>query len=662
MLNKKQCMNIAFTSLIVSGFIGCSNEPQLPVDSIKKADQLVAEKHYLEAIKRYEKLLKIVPNNKELQQKLNSAKDLYVDLMLNNIKRTFNSRPLHSLQAIKNSIEQSAKLELYMTKNTKSNYNDVKILLHSEENIVKNKISKFKDNINNSILSNNYSKIINNLIDLKKYNEDSINSSFYKSTLEKVDVYYINLITKLLDNDKLEDAKKIQHKYLNYNLNKNVEVILKNKIEDYLKVYNLINNSYQLILESRLEEVLNNVIELNEYKLTNKSLKQRLKKLNKKVTKEYINLVMNYINDNNIADAYSTLKQVMILNKNIKYTKTAKIVLENLYIKAKKYSKSGFIGNAYAIYTYIQEIDNNYKSTFILHRDLKDILKRNNIFKLATSEFVIAGNEKNAGARFTASLSSQLFRTKPKDIKVIERNRLKSILDELKLRDTGNLESLAQRGKIKGIDAFIFGDVIESSVDLQRRESTEQTMVQIGTRKINNNQFMLYMMSSDMDKKRWKNIPKEFIEEPVTQLVSYRKGKIKKTANLIISIRIVDITRGDIIAAKTFEDTIVVEDKYNDGVQLANIQNDPEDIASDRTILNELQNKMTAKLSEFILSQFKNRVQVQLDKADLYTSRREYDKAMEHVINAEIINMIKGVNNSETIKEIKYKLFKEILK
>ncbi|MEA2018145.1 MAG: CsgG/HfaB family protein [Campylobacterota bacterium] len=659
---KKHYINLSLFTAISTTFIGCGNEPKLPDETIKEIESLVSQNQYLKAIKQYEKILVTLPKNIEIQKKLKSTKELYVQTSLDSIKENYQRLLVHSIQEINKNIDMYKKLNPYLTSKTQANYDNLNKYFNNERQIVKDKILLIDKELTNAINSNLYDDAMKYVVKIGKYDSRLLNSDKIRLVNNKLDQYYFKVITSFLDSDKLQSAKEYYTKYLNYGTNKNQLKELEQKIQQYSVIDNKIKKSYQLLLESRVDEVFETIKVIYSYDIKNPILIKRLKQLNQKITKVYLNMSSDYLEAHNLFDAYATLVKVISLNKNVKHTKIAKKVLEELYKKAKIYADSRFSGNAYAIYTYIQKIDPNYKSVFVLHRELKDALIKSNILKIAASKFITPANEGSSGTRFTASLTSKLFKDKPKDLKVIERNRLQLILDELKLSETGNIESLAQRGKIKGLDAFIFGDVIESSVETQRRESSEQAMVTIGTRKINNSKFMMYMMSSDLDKKRWKELPKEFIEEPVTQLISYKKGKIKKTSNLIVSIRIVDIAKGDIIAAKTFEEKNTLEDKFNDGVQLANIVNDSEDILSDKTILNKLQEKMISNISAFILDQFKYREAIHLDKAEFYIQRREFDKAMEYIINAEIIESIKNESVSSVIKDKKYDLFKEIIK
>jgi curli biogenesis system outer membrane secretion channel CsgG len=362
--------------------------------------------------------------------------------------------------------------------------------------------------------------------------------------------------------------------------------------------------------------------------------------------------------------AYFSLLDAVKLKSSVKYTKIAKLVLEDLYVKAKEFKDMGLFGNSYATLTYIDKIDRNYKSLFVLKRDLKDSLLKDNVLKLAVAEFTMASNDKNSGTKFTAALTTELFKTSLKDLNIIERNRLNMILDELKLKDTGNLESLAQRGKIKGLNVFVFGDIMESSVETQRVETKISKKVQIDTRKINNNEYMMYMMASDMDKKKWKTVPEQFIKEPVYQILPYTKGKVTKTANLIVSVRIVDIEKGSIIAAKTIESQDVVSDNYNEGLDMeySNIKSDAEVIPSDKTLLNKLYKQLSSQVAQFVLTPFKQREIDQLTKADLKIQRREYNKAMEHIVKSLIIYEIKNKNIPQNVYDKEDKMFMEIIR
>jgi nitrogenase subunit NifH len=169
-------------------------------------------------------------------------------------------------------------------------------------------------------------------------------------------------------------------------------------------------------------------------------------------------------------------------------------------------------------------------------------------------------------------------------------------------------------------------------------------------------------MASEEKRKQWKTPPQEYLKEPVYQIVTYTKGEIKKTANLIVSVRIVDIEKGEIIAAKTLESQKIVKDEYNEGVEFAGIVSNPERIDSDKTLLNKLQKQMIDNITQFILEPFKAREQDLVQKVDLMLERREYNKAMEDLVNSMIISEIKNKTISKEVYKKEDNIFKEMLR
>lgn len=664
MINKKYLTGIILAGTI-AGFTGCGEQKvQIPA-SFNTGNSFFQKQDYKKAVEYYEMALKKAPMNKMISDKLAEAKRLYVKSETSDISSKLTTTKNHSIQNLTNFKNRLNSLTPHTNKTNSQKVTDLRNMVEKEIARTKKTIEKIKSEIDELVFTNKLEPAPEKLNLLAQYDSEVKNTKYYKDVLQKVDQYYVDHITDLLLSNQPDLATKKFLIYKKYNLNPDNIALVEGKIKKCRKINKLIDDGYKFINSFRINEALANVKELRTIEHENVSLKKKAQKLEKTLVRKLLSLAKESLDENQIFDAYFYILKASKVKSSVKFTTVGKALLDELYSKAKEYTSLGLDGNAYALYLYIQTIDPSYKSTFVLHRDAKDKLIKRNILKVAVSEFVTPNLDRSSGSRFSASLTSQLFKeTKKelKDINVIERNRLKAILDELKLRETGNLESLAQRGKIKGINIFVFGDIIESSVEPQRRESTEQTMVKIGTRKVNNNQFMLYMMASAEDKKKWRKIPNEFIEEDVNQLVSYKKGEIKKTANLIVSVRIVNIEKGEIVAAETIESQKIVADKYNDGVPLAGIQGNVEEIVSDKTLIKELHKDMINKISQFVLNPFTKREKDKISQSESQIDRREYNKAMESLVDSMMISELKKQKIDPSIEKKKTELFKEIVR
>lgn len=663
MLTKNNITKAVIATTILT-FTGCQKQAPLP-QSFNQANGYFQNQDYKKAIEYYQKALQKLPENKQIQQKLSQAKKLYVSSSITNAKGVLESKQIISMQKL---LSQQTTLQNLSSfdKNNENQETIQKLLGDTKAKIttLQELITSLKSQIDTDMMALNFTDVLKKLNKLKTYDESIKNSQYEDKILTNLDNYYLKNITNLLMSNKLQEAINEYNAYIKISTNdKNIQ-IAKEKINRCKKVNTLLYEANQYLGSLRLDDAYNSYFTLTTMEVASGILQKDIRKFERTLTRKLIDFVQESLNDGNLDDAYNYALKASNIKKNVKMTTSVKEVLQQLYAKAKEFTELSLDGNAYALYEKIQAIDPNYKSTFILHRDIKDKLIKRNILKLAVSEFVTPNLDRSAGSRFSASLTSELFKKTQKnlkDVNVIERNRLKAILDELKLRETGNLESLAQRGKIKGINVFIFGDIIESSVEPQRRESSEQIMVKIGTRKVNNSQFMAYMMASDEQKRKWRKIPDEFIEEPVNQLVSYRKGEIKKTANFIASVRIVNIEKGEIVAAETLETQKIVKDRYNDGVALANIEQDDEQIPSDRTLIKDLHSSMVEKTSDFILKPFQNRELEKISQADTFIERREYNKALESLIDSKLISEIKGLKIDQTLQTKIDQLFKKVI-
>ena len=654
MLSRKKISTLIVAGTII-GFSGCGQNQQPNFE--ETADSYLKKNDFLKAIQYYEKSLADNKDDKELLTKLEKAKLRYSTYKLTLIKNEFTSKE-HSLQLIDNLKQQMIQLQSFGNNALANSFLNE---LNEKRDEINGIISKHKEDIYSLKENKDYQIIIETLNKILVLDTEFNNSSFYTTHYGEADNYYYNEILKLLNTNALNPAAIKLNIYNNSFKDNNKKEELKTLLDEYASINNKLNTIKDEVKNEKLDSAMKNTLELVGININNKVLMKEVKKTSSYLAKAYLKKAQTSLDNNQIATAYFHLLNASKVKNSVSFLTVSKDILNKIYEKANMYKDMGLDGTAYALYSYVNDIDKNFKSTFIQKRDVKDILLKRNILKLAISEFVTPSLNRNAGTRFTASLTSNLFKNTTKDVQVIERNRLKHILDELKLQETGNIESLAQqRGKIKGINVFVFGDIVESSIDPQRVETKVSKKIQIGTRKITNPLFMIYFTKSKDEQSGV--IPEQFIEEPEYQIISYVKGKITKTVNLVVSIRIVDIQKGEIISAKTFEKQNVVSDKYNEGVEFAGITSDPERIDSDKSILAKTMKEMIDEISDFTLKTFLDREKMSSKNTEYYLDRREYEKAMEEIINNITILEIKNLDKNDVAENTKDLIFKKLLK
>jgi curli biogenesis system outer membrane secretion channel CsgG len=653
-VNKKNIAKLLVVSTLLGG---CANQVNKLPGFTSDGDKFFESKNYLKAIEFYQKGLQKDPEDKELQSKLENSKKLYVEMKVAVLEQKLQSNR-HTMMLIDTLQTDLASLDKFGSFQANNGFRNK---LNNIKRSLSDQIAQLKKQILDYSENKEYQKLLAKFESITAIDTSFKSSDFYITYFNEALSYYFNETVKSLNQGDLMKAKRDFLAYKTYSDDQNKLNDLSVQIKEFEKVDTIINTVQSSLDQENMEDALKNSLELITMKIKNKVLRKRSMQVTAKVTKEFLTRAQRSYDNGDIAQAYYELSDASKIKSSAKFTSIGTVILGKIYDKAREYSNMELDAVAYSLYDYIKKIDSNFKSIFVLQRDIKDRLKKRNLLQLAISEFVTPNLNRNAGTRFTASLTSQLFKNSKSDLKVIERNRLKLILDELKLQETGNVDTLMQqRGKIKGIDIFVFGDIVESSIDPQRVETRVSKKVEIGKRKVSNPMFMLYL-SKPAEERASMKMPDQFIEEPEYQIISYTKGSITKTANLIVSVRIVNIQKGEIIDAKTFEKQKIESDKYNEGVEFAGIVSDPENIPSDKVLMTNLQKELINEISTFVLNTFDSREMKAVERSSLLVERREYAKAMEELINSKIISEIKKLPITKEVLDQEAQLFKELV-
>ena len=250
----------------------------------------------------------------------------------------------------------------------------------------------------------------------------------------------------------------------------------------------------------------------------------------------------------------------------------------------------------------------------------------------------------------SGKLRGNLFNNARKDTKILERENLNQILEEMKLGQVGVIGENAAKemGRLYGIDISIMGSVMLFKVDKSTSESTETVRYVIGEEIKDNIEFLNWKaLNPNATRKELAKAPQPKIMQPVYAEKEYTVTKAKKVGFIEISYRIVDVTTGENIDADTITERVEREDSGNDGVKDANVEYDPLEIATDTEILQAMAETVVDTLSRKILQPLRNREIDHFNEGEeLYLKRKENLPAVEEFVNALFGERIKSNVNS----------------
>ena len=276
--------------------------------------------------------------------------------------------------------------------------------------------------------------------------------------------------------------------------------------------------------------------------------------------------------------------------------------------RADKYRDREMWGNALVWYQKVEALNPQYPELFQKVLELRDQINKRIRKSIAVFDFGSPSNNKDAGKIVANKLITYLHRNASGDLRIIERENLQSILREMQLGQTGIVDvKSAQTAKMRGIDTFIMGDVLQFTSKFTDNPSTSQVKVLVDEQDEPNPEFQLWrMMHPRPSEEDRKSMPPMTMKKRIYQFISYRQGTAKINALIEVSYKLVDTASGENIYANTIPGRMIREDKYQDAVPAANIPHDPLELPTESEALDELTNEKISEVGRSVLKQFQS--------------------------------------------------------
>ncbi|MFS1701969.1 hypothetical protein FJ444_09690 [Aestuariibacter sp. GS-14] len=323
---------------------------------------------------------------------------------------------------------------------------------------------------------------------------------------------------------------------------------------------------------------------------------------------------------------------------------------------ALEYLDNGNYGVAWYMYELIGKLDPLMDGLFEKSRDVQDKIRERVVKSIAVFDFKSPSYNMDAGGLIAGKLISNLFNNASKDINILERENLKSILEEMKLGQIGVVseDTAKEMGRLYGIDVAIMGSVLLFKVDQTRSESAETVRYQVGQEIQDNIDFLNWQALNPNPKKEdLQSAPQAKIMVPVYAEKEYTVTKAKKVGFIEISYRIVDVSTGQNVSVDTIRSRLVKEDEGNDGVKDANVPYDPLEIATDTEMLQMMADQVVEDLSRKVLQPLRNREVGYFEQGEEFLLRRKEPlAALEQFINAMFDEKVKSNINSPISSKI----------
>jgi len=316
---------------------------------------------------------------------------------------------------------------------------------------------------------------------------------------------------------------------------------------------------------------------------------------------------------------------------------------------AESFKEQQKFGSAWYWYKKISKINPDYPKIFYLAQAMEDEIKARVRKSIAVFDFSSPAGFPDAGIIVANNLITYLFEAASGDIKILERENLKSILEEMQLGQIGvvSSDSAKEMGRVYGIDVAIMGSVLLFKVDATSSEGIKTVRYKTGTKIEDNIEFLNWQAKNPSpSKEQLAQAPPAKITAPQFAEKDYKVSKHKKIGFVQLSFRIVDVSTGENIQVKTIERKEVVEDEGSAGLPEANVKYDPVDIPSDTELLQKMTEEVVTELGREALRPLQNLEKKYFEKGQQHLRRRDGIQAAEGFVNSIFNEKMKMIHSS----------------
>jgi tetratricopeptide (TPR) repeat protein len=398
-----------------------------------------------------------------------------------------------------------------------------------------------------------------------------------------------------------------------------------------------------------------------EYQPENQALLKKLDNLKAKVGQLYFDDAGKLLDQGKFYTALKKAEIVKSYKPSVQGDAGYKEFIGKFSIKvmerADQYHGREMWGNALIWYQKVEALNPNYPELFQKVLEVRDHINKRIRKSIAVFDFGSPSNNKDAGKIVANKLITYLHKNASGDLRIIERENLQSILREMQLGQTGIVDvKSAQTAKMRGIDTFIMGDVLQFTSKFTDHPSTSQVKVLVDEQDEPNPEFQLWrMMHPRPSEEDRKAMPPMTVKKRIYQFISYRQGTAKINALIEVSYKLVDTATGENIYANTIPGRMVKEDKYQDAVSAANIPHDPLELPTESEALDELTNEKISEVGRSVLKQFQSLEVEYFNQGEQQRlKRRNPELAIERYTDAIYDEKSKGISTPISQKSVEW--------
>ncbi|MEN6321448.1 MAG: tetratricopeptide repeat protein [Syntrophaceae bacterium] len=395
-----------------------------------------------------------------------------------------------------------------------------------------------------------------------------------------------------------------------------------------------------------------------EYQPENKDLLTKMDNLKSKIGDMYFNDAAKLVHQGKLFGASKKLEIVKTYKPSAQNEQSYKDLMSKLcgmlMDRADDYHNREMWGNAFTWYQKVDALNPSYSDLFQKVLEAKDNINKRIKKSIAVFDFDSPSNNKDAGKIAANKLITYLHKNASGDLRIIERENLQSILREMQLGQTGIVDvKSVQTVKMRGIDTFIMGNVLNFSSKFTDNKSTNQA-VMFDEEDVSNPEYIEWLVTHQRpSESERKSAPSRTIKKRTPRYIPYTQGIAKISAMIEISYKLVNTTTGENIFTNTISGRLVKEDKYQDGVAPANIPQDPLELPTESEVLDELTNEKVSEMGKSVLKHYQSlEVEYFNEGEQQRIKRRNPELAVERYTDALFDEKSKGIKTPITLKSL----------
>ncbi|CCK81060.1 CsgG/HfaB family protein [Desulfobacula toluolica] len=647
---------LIFAGLITIFILGC----QTGSKHYESAMQLNEAGNYSNAIAYLEEAIKLEPNNQKYIAALADIKNSRVNIHLSKAMTLLDSLPLtiNSLSEAKNSISKAREIdsENNKVKNISERYSKLEASFYKE---IKEEYQTIKQNMT----SNEWDSAYFNLQQLQsRFPSYEDTFQLMSITIDKGAEYFYKIAKDSLVKDNLSKAIENANKAIALNMDYAParEILDLARERDNLKYF--VRKGAKAASIKNWDAAISYYKRAREYEPDNKELEQLVDQVYVLASKYYIQKAGQNIDHGYLLrglESYEKAVEYAPSKDNYSLQSFRQRFSQLAGNAANMFQNQGNFGSAWYWYKKIENMNKNYPDIFYSIQKMEDEINARIKKAIAVFDFGSPSDYKDAGVIVANNLITYLFNSASKDIKILERENLKSILEEMKLGQVGvvNPDSAQEMGKVYGINVAIMGSVLLYNVESYQTTGKKTVRYKTGTKIIDNIDYLNWQAKNPVPSKEQIATapPAKIIEDVFTQK-DYEVSQHKKNGFVQLSFRIVDVATGENIKVDTIEVKKEIVDEGSAGLAEANIKYDPLEITTDIDLLQDLTNTAVSELGREALKPLQYMEKIYFDTGENFLKRRNTIDAIENYINAIFDEKMKMISGSPITAESNSKI------